>query len=280
MTLPASKLKNLTILVLLLANLALVALLVPGKLARRQEAADLRQSLSDLYARQQVTLDPAIVPDTVTLYALELAENTDANLQAATALLGEPILIQDDSTRYLSLYESAGGSCSIGQNGSFQAQLTARNEVKDLTKDAKKVLQDMGFQWSRLSTLNRLRAGVFALTADQSVLGVPVFSEGLTLTYANNRLTTLDGTFFTGSGSLTRISDSACITASDALVAFLSARFDLGWVGSTVTAVKQGYLRSETAAAAVVHLTPVWRLETDTGSFYVNGITADVTATG
>ena len=36
-------------------------------------------------------------------------------------------------------------------------------------------------------------------------------------------------------------------------------------------------MRSETAGASV-HLTPVWRLETDTGSFDINGITGEVTA--
>ena len=50
------------------------------------------------------------------------------------------------------------------------------------------------------------------------------------------------------------------LSAADALVAFLSARYDLGWVGSSVTGLTQGYQRSETAAAAAVHLTPVWRL--------------------
>ena len=67
---PVSKLKNLALLVLLLANLALVLLMVPGRVALHQEEEQLRQSLSDLYAKQQVTLDPALVPDTVTLYAL------------------------------------------------------------------------------------------------------------------------------------------------------------------------------------------------------------------
>lgn len=275
---PVSKLKNLALLILLLANLALLTLLVPSKVAQRREDDNLRQSLSDLYAQQQVDLDPDLVPDTVTLYALELAESTEANLQAAEALLGQPILIQDDSTRYLSSYEGDGGDCSIGRSGSFQARLTGQKETKDLTKSARRTLQNMGFQWTSLTEPVRLRAGVFSLTATQAVLGVPVFSEGLTLTYANNCLTTLEGVFYTGSGSLTRVSDSACISAADALVAFLSARYDLGWVGSAVTAMEQGYLRSETAAAAAVHLTPVWRLETDTGSFYINGLTGEVSA--
>ena len=275
---PLPKLKNLALLVLLFANLTLLAILLPGKAAQRQQAANLRQSLSDLCAKQEIALDPAVVPDTVTLYTLELSDTTTANLQAASALLGETILIQDDSTRYLSTYESATGSCSIDRNGSFKAQLTGNSEVKDLSRDARQRLQSIGFQVSALAEPVRLRAGVFSVTAQQAVLGVPVFSEGLTLTYANNCLTALDGIFFNSNGTLNRVSDNPCISAADALVAFLSARFDLGWVGSSVVSMEQGYLRSETAAAAVVHLTPVWRLETDTGTFYVNGTTGDVSA--
>ena len=118
---PLSKLKNLALLVLVFANLTLLAILLPGKAAQRQQAANLRQSLSDLCATQEIALDPAVVPDTVTLYTLELSDTAAANLQTASALLGEAILIQDDSTRYLSTYESAVGSCSLGRNGSFRA---------------------------------------------------------------------------------------------------------------------------------------------------------------
>lgn len=37
----------------------------------------------------------------------------------------------------------------------------------------------------------------------------------------------------------------------------------------------QGYLHSETATSAL-RFTPVWRVETDTTVFYVNGITREV----
>ena len=119
---------------------------------------------------------------------------------------------------------------------------------------------------------------MYTLTATQSILGVPVLSGDLTLTYSNSRLTALEGTFFTGADTLARVSDESCLTAADALVAFLSARYDLGWVGSAVTGMEQGYLRSEAATAAAVRLTPVWRLDTDTGSFLINGMTGEVAA--
>lgn len=274
---PVSKLKNLVILILLLANFAMLALLLPGRMTQRREAASLRQSLSELYAAQDVALDPEIIPDSATLYVLELAEDTAADLQAAEALLGDQVQAQANSTRYFHSYDSEYGTCSISRTGAFHAQLSGLKENSDLTKAAKQLLKRMGFTYSALSQPERLRAGVYTITATQTVLDTPVFGGELVLTYSNNCLTALDGVFFTGAGTLTRVSEEACISAADALAAFLSARYALGWVGSEITGMEQGYLRSETAAAAAVHLTPVWLLTTDTGAFYISGITGEVT---
>ena len=261
-----------------MANLLLMLVVVPTTSASSREQARLQESLQSLYADADITLDPDAVPGTMTLYTLELKEDSEANVRAASALLGSQLLAQDDSTRYLSIYQSDLGNCSISYNGAFEAQLTGQPECSDLTKGARKILRAMGFSCDSLEAPERIRAGVFSIRATQSVLGVPVFSGVLTLTYSNNRLTDLNGTFFTGTESLTRVSDRACISAADALVAFLAARYNLGWVGSAVTAMEQGYVRSETAAAAVVRLTPGWRLHTDTGIFWVNGITGEITA--
>lgn len=275
---PTQKLKNLALLILLVANLILLSVVVPNRTARDREADELRQSLQTLCAREQVELDPAAIPDTVTLYALELAEDPSADLQAAKALLGDQVLVQDDSTRYLRTYQSAYGQCSLGRSGRFHAMLEDQAESGDLVKAAKQTLKRMGFTYSSLSQPERLRAGVYSVTAVQSVLDAPVFGGELTLTYSNNCLSSLDGVFFTGAGTMTRVSETACISAAGALVSFLSARYDLGWVGSEILAMEQGYLRSETAAAAAVHLTPVWKLTTDTGVFYISGVTGEVTA--
>lgn len=134
----------------------------------------------------------------------------------------------------------------------------------------------MGFTYDRLNGPTRLRAGVYTLSADQTILGVPVFGGQLTLVYSNGSLSELTGVYFPAAKSLTRVSDRSCLSAADVLVRFLDARFDLGWVGSEVRAMTQGYLRSETASAAAVHLTPVWKLDTDTGSYYVDGMTGQI----
>lgn len=275
---PVSKLKTLAILILLLANLALLVLVVPSRLATARDAATLHDSLCSLYEAQEISLTPDAIPDTVPLYVLELKETDAGSLQAAKALLGEELLMQDDSSRYLSTYRSDSGTCSISRSGEFSAQLTGQEERGDLKASSRKLLKNMGFSFEPLPDAERVRAGVYTVTATQQILGMPVFSGDLVLTWSNSRLTAIDGFFFPGTDSLTRVSDNACLSAADALIAFLSARYELGWVGSAVTGLQQGYIRSETAAAASVRLTPVWRLETDTGTFQINGMTGEVTA--
>lgn len=275
---PVSKLKNLAILILALANLALVLLVFPNRLRIGQEADALHESLCSLYAQQAITLSPDVIPDTVSLYVLELKEDGSGSLQAARALLGENVWLHETSTRYLNNYRSETGSCSISQSGDFSAELTDQEPQRDLRSASKKLLKKMGFSCGTLPEPQLEADGTCTLTANQQVLGMPVFAGDLVLTYQDQCLTGMQGVFFPGANALTRVSDSRCMSAADALVKFLSIRYELGWVGSAVTGLQQGYIRSETAAAATVRLTPVWRLETDTGLYQINGMTGEVTA--
>ena len=62
-----------------------------------------------------------------------------------------------------------------------------------------------------------------------------------------------------------------------ALAQLLARRDALGWVGSTVTSLTQGYLPSDQAGTGI-RFVPVWLVETDAGSFFINGITREITA--
>ncbi len=269
---PVSKLKNIIILVLLLADLILLGLLVPHQLTQERERYELRQSLSDLYETGGIRLAPEAIPKAVPLYAIQLAENSSDQLRAAKALLGEQMVAEADSTRHLSSFQSRLGTCSMGRDGSFRAEL---KEVP--AKTAMQTLEEMGFQWQKLSEAAAMTDEKEQITATQSVLGVPVFSGGLTMTFAHGQLTAVDGSFFFGTSEPVRVSKESCISEADALIAFLAARYELGWVGEEIYSMEQGYLRSETASASAVQLTPVWCLKTDSGTFYIDGLTGEVT---
>ena len=140
---PVSKLKNLAILILVLANLALILLVLPSRLEAQQETAALNDSLCRLYAQQEISLTPETIPDTVPLYVLELKEDSGGSLQAATALLGEHLIPEDDSSRYLDAYRSSLGTCAVSRSGEFSAQLTGQKEQRDVETATKKLLKEM-----------------------------------------------------------------------------------------------------------------------------------------
>jgi hypothetical protein len=164
----------------------------------------------------------------------------------------------------------------MASSGGFSAAPDGTYTASDPVSGTKKLLRSMGFDAASVSDPVRLSAGVYEVTATQKILGVPVFSEGLRFSYTNGALTDVSGVFFL-SGTVARVSEDACISCADALTALLAARDTLGWVGSKIQAVRQGYQYAETASASA-RLIPVWRIDTDTGSFFVNGITREITA--
>ena len=273
---PISKLKNIVILLLALVNVLLLALVLPLQQERRQQEALAMENLQDLFERYEVSLHLESLPATESLYTLEFSPETDAALPAVQSLLGEMVLAQDDSTQYLSLYRSDLGQCQISRSGQLEARLVGREAESDLSQAVAKCLEDMGVEVASISAPNRVSAGVYTVQAVQQLLGVPVFSSTVEFTFHNSVLTRVEGTVYFDTANLYRTDDVTCISCADALVAFLSNRDALGWVGSSVSGVTQGYLRTETASATLVRLIPGWQISTDTGLFWVNGITRQV----
>ena len=273
---PISKLKNIMILLLALVNVLLLALVLPLRQERLHQQALTEENLEALFARYDVDLDAGTLPDSRSLYTLEFSPEGDAALPAVQVLLGEMVLTQDDSTQYQSLYRSSLGQCQISRSGQLEARLTGRDAENDLSQAVADCLEAMGVEAASISIPTRTSAGVYTVRAVQQLLGVPVFSSTLEFTFHNSVLTRIDGTVFFDTSNLFRTDDVTCISCADALVAFLSSRDELGWVGSVILNVSQGYLRTETASATQVRLIPGWQVSTDTGSFWVNGITRQV----
>jgi len=274
--LSVSKIKNLILLILALAAVFLLILVLPLKTAQAREEDALHDRLETLFARNNVQLAGDALPDSARLYTIEMTGTTQNAAQAASALLGAGVQTKDDTVRYTSVFTSSRGRCTVTANGGFDASLDGSFTSVNLIAGTEKLLRAMDFTADSVAQPVRQSAGVYTVTARQQVMGVPVFSDGLTFRYTNGALKTVSGIFFPGS-SFTRVSEDACISCADALVALLAARNSLGWVGSRITLVEQGYQHFDTASAAV-RLVPVWRIDTDTGAFLVNGMTREITA--
>ena len=269
------KIKNLIILILALTVVFLLALVVPLRMSQSKAEQAQHAQIAELYARYDVQLDSAILPRSVTLYTIELGEGGEE--AAAAALLGGDARRQEGATRYAAAYTSPDGRCEFSRAGGFEAALEGGEAASDVHRHAEKLLREMGYSVWSLSWPVSDGEGVQEVTAEQSLLGVPVFDTALTLRYSDGVLTQISGTFFPGGGNITRVSEEACISCADALIALLDSRDRLGWVGSRIERVQQGYVYTETAAGTL-RFVPGWRIDTDTGAFFVSGATREVRA--
>lgn len=278
MAMAMSKLKNIILAILIAANLLLLALVIPARREARASEQAIFDSLQQLFAEYGVTLDTALPTDEAPLAPLVLEADETAQATAARALLGEDAAPDAGAGSYRALYRAASGSCQFVHGGSFSAELSpGRGMSGELPRAAEKLLAAMGFACDGALSAVRQSAGVYTLTATQCALDAPVFSARLTLSCANGALTALSGTFLTGTPTVDADADTdGGLACADALIAFLHSRDSLGWVGSRVISVRQGYVQTETASATTVRLSPVWRVETDTGAFYVDGATGAV----
>ncbi len=276
----APKIKTIILAILVMANLFLLAIVLPARREAREREQAVYANLQTLFASYGVTLDETL-PEEQKLYPLVLEPDVDEQRAAAEALLGEETEEERGVGSYLSIYRSDAGACRFARGGSFSAELTQVVSASgDLQRAAERLLKNMGFRCASISDAVRQSAGIYTVTACQSADGVPVFSAELELTFSNGALTAIEGEFYTGLEHAATAEQTACIACADALIAFLNSRDELGWVGSRIEKIEQGYLKTETASASTVRLNPVWRVETDTGAFYVNGLDASVSAAG
>lgn len=274
---PVPKIKNLILLILAVTVVFLMLLVVPNLTARNQQREKLHEQLEILFDSCGVELVPEKLPTESTLYAVELDGQADQQ-RIARALLGENCSLDTDSTLFVSTYTSELGKCTFRLGGGFSAELASVEQRANQTRTARQLLRQMEYVAEQLPEPVVSGSGDAQFALSQLLLGVPVLSDGLTLTLTADGGARLEGSAFIGTSHITRVSENACISCADALVALLAERDALGWMGSRVEQVRQGYVYAETASAAV-RMVPVWIIETDTAVFRVNGLSGELTQT-
>lgn len=261
-----AKVKNLALIILALLNCALLVLVIPMQLQERRQNQRTAQELEALYQSAEVAL-PERLPEGRNLHALEATLDAEAAAAAAGAILGGSVTSESES--YLLQYRSENGQCVIRRT-QLEAELNGRSVSGSGVKAVERLLEEMKLTGRVAEEENG------TIAAYQSVLGTEIFSSRLAFTFADGCLTGVSGTFCPVETTLIALGKECCIPCTDALVAFLNARGDTGWVGERILSAEQGYLLADTASAAKLRFTPAWRLETDTGTYFVNGLTGEV----
>lgn len=263
------RLKNIIILILLLANLFLLALVGVQEhgTAKYQEQA-LANTISVL-DRNGIQVDLGGIPEKLELEVLTVERELEQETLLAEALLGECEMSDLGAGRYT--YESDLGRAEFRSNGSFSVTLTAGahlagqdgevSHALSLLEDAK--LTAVGAEQTR-------EGDKTSVTLFQSWENVPVYSCRLTLQYEEGALLSISGQRLMGTPreSAEKVE---LLDVPTALLRILNGINDLGDVCEMIRSMEPGYLLTTTPDAA--SLIPVWQVTTDTGVYRLNAAT-------
>lgn len=264
------KLKNIIILILLLANLFLLVMVVTQE---RDSARYREQTIADAVSvleRNGIRLDRDRVPGELELTPLTVERDRAAEAALAAAWLGECKSSDLGSGRYA--YQSARGWAEFRSNGSFSvAFYDETNTVGGSGGEeahALAVLEEVGLTGEVVS--RKEAGGAVTVTLRQTWQDLPVYSCQINLEYEDGCLRSISGQRLMGTPQ-SASDKSELISVPTALLRVLNGINDLGDICNEITAMTPGYLL--TSSADGTRLIPMWYVTTDTGAYSLNALT-------
>lgn len=273
-----SKLKTIIILILLLLNLFLLVLVGSNRLrTARYDAAALSGAASVLELNG-IQVDRGSLPAAMELSPVIAARDTRREAALAAALLGSDVRT-DDPAGGLYVYHSSSGSATFRSNGEFIATFSDPVPVpggSDRAAQARSLLSGL--------ELWQVSESGDTLTAVQQLDGAPVFptasstgqpTAGILFLYdEQDRLTQISGRLCLGDITADPEAQEP-ITVPTALIAFFNFIVDSGDVCQRIDRVQPVY--RTVAMTDPVRLSPAWRITTDTGEYFLDAATGEVT---
>ncbi|MDY3282271.1 hypothetical protein [Dysosmobacter sp.] len=262
-----SRLKNIIILILAIANLCLLGAIgwqvTEERTARERTAAE----LTERFARQNVDLT-AQLPEQTPPAGMTLTRSTDHDAALAQALLGEQAAARDLGGG-IYRYSSDTGRGAFRSGGSFE--VTGRLGSGDAESFCRKLCRQFGYEEF---TMELDETGTGTGSALQYFNGLPVIHAEVRFSVEEGILTAVQGVALPNDASPAEDSDT--MTAATALTLFLEDCRATGAVVSAVTAIVPCYELQSTASSPMT-LSPAYRVTADTGFFYVSCSTGKVT---
>lgn len=272
------KIKNIIILILLGTNLGLLAFSMGREAQDHQRQEKARANAIAFLQEQGIQLDEELVPKSMTLKPQLVTRDVEQEQVLAAALLEGEVSVQARGAEVYR-YFNENGSVQFHSNGEFFAQFTAGAIAvgeKSQLDHAGEMLKRMDFQGKLFSTLDEGEQGE-TLTFQESWEGVPLLTCQTSLKYQNGYLISI-----TSSRRLVgrpEVDDSnSTITVATALMKFYTGLNTLGDVCSQIKDITQAYTVVSTISDPVP-LTPVWCINTDTGSYQLDLLTGMLSRT-
>ncbi len=260
------RLKNIAIILLLLLNAFLLLLVGYQTFQEDRTERETAQQLRELCGASQLTISSSLDLMRPALSTLSIARRADMEQEIASYLLGGETKASSQGGGIYS-YEAASGSIQFRAGGSFYGS-RLNVPAEDIEAFCQKFFQQFGYEESEYQVEN----GSGMVTALQRVAGVDVNGSAVSLSCDEGTLTAVTGSHVSleSASADTGAVGMTCVTA---LVRFLDYRNASGVVCSEVKDARCVY---RLQGAASPQLLPVWQIETDANTYYVDCRTGEV----
>ena len=254
------RLKNISILILLILNIFLLLLLGYQELQARRSQIDAEEQLRDLFAAEQLTLSHEVDLSQPPLSPLTLSRQSEEESAIAAFLLGESVEAVSQGGGIYS-YTAHAGSIQFRSGGGFDG-----TELCLPVENAASFARDFFQQFDYLMESGSISRGSGSITAVQHTQGIPIDTCTITLTFHDHTLIAVSGVHISLDDAY--VSSDAPLSCVSALVRFLDHWRTAGVVCRKVTNVHCLY-RLE-SASATLRLIPTWQIDTDTYTYFVD----------
>ena len=259
------RLKNIAIVILLLLNACLLLMLGYQELQSLQTRRRAEDQLRELYQASQLSLGEKLDLSREPLDALVLSRQAETERAIAAALLGGEAVSTSQGGGIYS-YEAEHGVIQFRAGGSFYGS-RLDVPVEDPEEFSEEFCERFGYETPQL----QLAEGGGSAYAGQLLGGVQVANCAVELYFEQGRLVSVAGAHVTLEDAAIEPGEQmSCITA---LVKFLDYRNSSGVICSEVSEVRCVY---QLQNASALRLAPVWRIEADTYTYFVDCGTGEV----
>lgn len=263
------RLKNIIILILLLLNLFLLLLITSRYSSQIKASQDLISQTVSLLEKNNILIEaPLLREDKESLSAYSVDRNKKEEAAFVAAFLGTALSVNDIGGG-TDLYDSISGSAAFRSNGSFSLN---RFSFASPISYYETFVSD--YCPSHYREVNQQEEdGILTVTALPFIKDLPVYSASIDFVFEENSLTTISGYFMPSSEGSAQATSS--ISKCSAVVSLMDYCHAEGHICNQITGLSTGYLLQSTVSIPLL-LSPVYKIDTNMSSYYVNVSTGHV----
>lgn len=272
-----SKLKNIVIVILVLLNLFLLVLSGGRRIQDARSRDEARTAAVEVIHRGGVALDERVVPDEMSLLPMAAERDLKLEILQARALLGGEVEAHARGGEVYR-YENEGGWLQVHSTGQYSARMEPGQALTGQEQPAQHAVALMQLLDMECRVVaSDVVGGQGEVVLNQTLNGADLLDCQVSVRYRDGCAVEI-----TGSRRLLGQAEragGAPVAVATALMRLYNGLNDMGDVYNAIKDIAPAYVLGA-EGAGTMRLTPVWQVETDTGTYRLDTLTGVLTRTG